>query len=157
MIRGRRPTPTSLKVLNGNPGKRPLNGREPRPKSKIPPCPSYLGDVAKAEWRRLVRELDGTGLLSGLDRDVLAAYCQAYSLWVEAVEAIQRYGTMVKSPNGFPMQSPYLAVLNKQAEIMHRLGSELGLSPSARTRLHVPEADVGELLEAFQAEIARRA
>ena len=58
------------------------------------------------------------GLLTGLDRGMLAAYCQAHALWVEAVSSIERYGTMVKSPNGYPMQSPYVAVANKQVEIM---------------------------------------
>ena len=29
--RGRKPKPTALKVLEGNPGKRPLNDREPVP------------------------------------------------------------------------------------------------------------------------------
>jgi hypothetical protein len=30
-----------------------------------------------------------------------------FSLWVEAMEALQKYGMMIKSPNGFPMPSPY--------------------------------------------------
>ena len=32
--------------------------------------------------------------------------------------------------------TPYVAVVNKQAELMIRLGAELGLSPSSRTRLN---------------------
>jgi Phage terminase, small subunit len=44
--------------------------------------------------------------LTTLDRAALAAYCGAYALWVEATEAIQKYGTMVKSPSGYPIQSP---------------------------------------------------
>lgn len=35
-MRGRRPKPTRLKVLTGNPGKRPLNMDEPRPERAIP-------------------------------------------------------------------------------------------------------------------------
>ena len=30
-----------------------------------------------------------------------------FSLWVEAMEALQKYGMMIKSPNGFRMPSPY--------------------------------------------------
>src|SRR5262249_22001030 len=41
-MRGRRPKPTRLKVITGNPGKRPLNEHEPRPEPQIPPCPSEL-------------------------------------------------------------------------------------------------------------------
>jgi quercetin dioxygenase-like cupin family protein len=39
-------------------------------------------------------------LLTNLDRAALAAYCGAYSLWAEATEAIQKFGSMVKSPSG---------------------------------------------------------
>jgi len=35
-MRGRRPKPTRLKMLTGNPGKRPLNGNEPRPAAAVP-------------------------------------------------------------------------------------------------------------------------
>jgi len=46
-------------------------------------------------------------MLTNLDRAALAAYCGAYALWAEATEAIQKYGSMVKSPSGYPIQSPY--------------------------------------------------
>ena len=61
---------------------------------------------------------------------MLAAYCQAHALWVEAVSSIARYGTMVKSPNGYPMQSPYVAVANKQVDIMVRIAAEFGMTPA---------------------------
>ena len=38
-----------------------------------------------------------------------------YALWAEATEAIQKFGTMVKSPSGFPIQSPYVSIANRQA------------------------------------------
>ena len=60
---------------------------------------------------------------------MLAAYCQAHALWVEAVSSIERYGTMVKSPNGYPMQCPYVAVANKQVDIMVRIAAEFGMTP----------------------------
>ena len=51
---GVRPKPTVLKVLNGNPGKRPLNENEPQFSKKIPDCPKYIQDdgIAYAEWNR---------------------------------------------------------------------------------------------------------
>ena len=77
---------------------------------------------------------------------MLAAYCQAHALWVEAVSSIERYGTMVKSPNGYPMQSPYVAVANKQVDIMVRIAAELGMTPSSRTRIRVGDkAPAGSL------------
>ena len=40
--RGRKPKPTAMKELEGNPGKRPLNPNEPRPERKAPRCPAWL-------------------------------------------------------------------------------------------------------------------
>jgi len=119
-MRGRRPTPTRLKMLTGNPGKRPLNQDEPRPEANIPECPPELGPVARAEWDRLVGELAALRLLTNLDRAALAAYCGAYALWAEATV------------------QPYLAIANRQAEIMMRIASEFGFTPASRSRIATP-------------------
>jgi len=100
-------------MLTGNPGKRPLNDDEPRPEANIPDCPPELSPLARQEWDRLVGELSSLRMMTNLDRAALAAYCAAYALWAEAIEAIQKYGAMIKSPTGFPIQSPYLAIANR--------------------------------------------
>ena len=56
--RGRKPKPTALKMLEGNPGGRPLNTKEPKPEKKAPRCPSWLEDEAKKSgsvWRKYWR------------------------------------------------------------------------------------------------------
>lgn len=137
-MRGRRPKPTRLKVLTGNPGKRPLNDAEPRPEPALPECPPELGETARREWDRLAPELAALRIVTNLDRAALAAYCGAYALWAEATEAIQKYGQMIKSPSGFPVQSPYVAVANRQTEIMIRIASEFGFTPASRSRIAAP-------------------
>ena len=138
-MRGRIPKPTRIKVLTGNPGKRPLNKHEPRPEPDVPACPAELGPSAQREWDRLVKELSKLNLVTSLDRAALATYCGAYALWAEATEAIQKFGTMVKSPSGYPMQSPYIAIANRQAEIMMRIASEFGFTPASRSRISTPQ------------------
>src|SRR5690606_18231720 len=137
-MRGRTPKPTRLKILTGNPGKRPLNTSEPEPEPAIPECPAELGPVARREWDRLTGELSKLKLLTNLDRAALAAYCGAYALCAEATEAIQKFGTMVKSPSGYPIQSPYVSIANRQAEIMMRISSEFGFTPASRSRISTP-------------------
>jgi P27 family predicted phage terminase small subunit len=137
-MRGRRPKPTRMKFLTGNPGKRPMNMHEPRPEPVVPDCPAELGEVARREWDRLASELGELNLLTTLDRAALAAYCGAYALWAESTEAIQKYGTMVKSPSGYPIQSPYVSIANRQAEIMMRIASEFGFTPASRSRISTP-------------------
>ena len=139
-MRGRKPKPTSVKILAGNPGKRKLNRNEPAPAVTLPACPIELSPGAKAEWDRLVSDLAALRMLTNLDRAALAAYCEAYAMWIEAITAVRKFGAMVKSPSGYPMQSPYIAIANKQAEIMMRIASEFGFTPASRSRISVPSA-----------------
>jgi P27 family predicted phage terminase small subunit len=138
-MRGRKPVPTRLKLMAGNPGKRPINRNEPQPAAAFPTCPPELSPVARAEWERLAPELGELGLITNLDRAALAAYCGAYALWAEAMVAIQKYGTMVKAPSGYPMQSPYIGLANRQAELMIRLSAEFGFTPASRSRISTPQ------------------
>jgi P27 family predicted phage terminase small subunit len=138
-MRGRKPKPTHLKAITGNPGKRRLNEDEPTPEPAVPDCPPELSPAAQREWDRLVGELAKLNLLTQLDRAALAAYCGAYALWAEATEAIQKFGVMVKSPTGFPIQSPYVSIANRQAEIMLRISSEFGFTPASRGRISTPK------------------
>lgn len=137
-MRGRKPTPTPLRLIDGNPGKRAINRREPQPPTGLPTCPAHLSPTAKAEWNRLARSLNGVGLLTQADRAALAAYCQAYGRWVEAERRLAETPTLLKTPSGYVQQSPWLSVANKQMELMARFMAELGLTPSARSRLALP-------------------
>ena len=127
--------------MTGNPGKRPLNPHEPRPEPALPECPTELSPAAQREWTRLASELSKLKMITNLDRGALATYCGAYGMWAEAMEQIQKYGTMIKSPTGFPVQSPYLSIANRQAEIMMRIASEFGFTPASRSRISAPPAD----------------
>jgi P27 family predicted phage terminase small subunit len=136
-MRGRKPKPTRLKLITGNPGKRPINPREPKPATGVPTCPAHLNPSAKAEWKRLARQMHVLGMISELDRAALAAYCQAYGRWAEAERKLKETPMLLKLPSGIIQQSPWLAIANKQLELMAKFMSELGLSPVSRTRVEV--------------------
>src|SRR5262245_33058916 len=107
---GRRPKPTHLKLLQGNPGKRPLNADEPQPAIEIPVAPDHLSEAAKGEWLSMGEKLQKLGLLTSIDRAAFAAYCVVWARWVEAEEALKKTGPVVRSPSGYPMLSPYYTV-----------------------------------------------
>ena len=130
--RGRKPTPTAIKELEGNPGKRPLNAKEPKPVKKAPSCPKWLEPEAKKEWRRLSKQLEQLGVLTELD---MAAYCQAYARYKEAEEFITQHGSIVKTPSGYWQQVPQVAQAQTYSKIMLRLAEQFGLTPSARSRI----------------------
>ena len=139
-MRGRKPRPTVLRKLEGNPGHRPLNDREPVPPAGVPECPEYLDEEARAEWFRTCAALRQMGLLSAADRTALAAYCTVYSRWVAAEAQVRKFGAIVKSPQkGFPMKSPYLSIADQAMEAMRKFMIEFGLTPSSRSRIRVPE------------------
>ena len=150
-MRGRKPKPTVLKLLDGNPGKRPLNDREPTAPQGVPDPPSWLDDEARAEWFRTVQVLSDMGLMSRADGTALAAYCTIYSRWVHAEAQVRKFGTIVKSPEkNFPMTSPYLTVANQSLEAMRKFLVEFGLTPSSRSRIHLPtEGDAASEFDRF--------
>ncbi len=133
--RGRKPTPTAVKELEGNPGKRPLNAKEPKPAKKAPSCPKWLEPEAKKEWRRLSKQLEQLGVLTELDMASFAAYCQAYARYKEAEEFITQHGSIVKTPSGYWQQVPQVAQAQTYSKIMLRLAEQFGLTPSARSRI----------------------
>lgn len=132
---GRKPKPTALKVLEGNPGKRPLNTKEPKPKSNAPKCPTWLEAEAKKEWRRMSKQLELMGLLTEVDMAAFAGYCQAYARWKEAEEFISKHGTIVKTPSGYWQQVPQVSIASNYLKIMGKFCEQFGLTPSARSRL----------------------
>jgi P27 family predicted phage terminase small subunit len=135
MIRGRKPKPTALRRADGNPGKRGFNADEPVPPDGLPDCPSHLCMDAREEWDRLAGTLHAMGVLTLVDRAVMAAYCQSWGRWVEAEEKLKVTPTLLKSPSGYVQQSPWLSIANKQLELMSRYMTELGLTPAARSRI----------------------
>lgn len=138
--RGPAPEPTALKILKGNPGKRPLNTDEPVVESSIPNPPAELSTAALAEWDRISVELFNAGLLSNIDLAGLAAYCSIYARWIEAEKHIQTTGMIIASPNGYPLVSPYLSIVNKCLQQMRGYLQEFGLSPSSRSRIKSSKA-----------------
>ena len=108
--RGRKPKPTALKVLEGNPGKRPLNDHEPIPPKGELKCPSWLLPEAKKEWKRLSSSLEAMGVLTMADLTAFAGYCQAYARWKEAEEFITQHGSIFKTPSGYVQQVPQVSI-----------------------------------------------
>jgi P27 family predicted phage terminase small subunit len=145
MKRGRRPIPTHLKLLRGNPGRRPLRDDEPQPEQSIdvPEPPPFITGYAADEWWIVAVELHRLGLLSKIDLPPLAAYCHSYGQWRMAVEALARMaandpvmnGMIIKSKYGDAVQNPLVSIARRHAGDMVRYATEFGLTPAARSRI----------------------
>lgn len=107
--------------------------------------------MAKREWKRVAKDLHTCGLLTGVDRAALAAYCVAYGRWVAAETLLQRGSAPLVSVSekGYVYPHPLLAVSNKAMELMHKFATEFGMTPSARARLTVQNTKPVDEFEEF--------
>lgn len=148
MKRGRKPKPTLLKLLEGNPGKRELNLNEPiceLPARK----PAFVAadKIASLEWDKLIRAMP-PGLYTALDVAILATHVLAMSMLQKSQEAINRHGLTLVVENvdeetgGVTLlkheANPAVRVWKTAAETLIKTSDRLGLHPGARSRLDVP-------------------
>lgn len=139
--------PTALKILEGNPGRRPLNETEPKPVPIAPECPDWLLDEAKKEWNRLAPELERIGLLTIIDKAAFAGYCQSYAKWKVAEEFIKKNGTTYRIPKTdksgkvisvYIAAFPEVVIANQSLKQIKAFAVEFGLTPSSRGRICLP-------------------
>ena len=140
MATGPKPIPTQLKIVRGNPGKRPLPEDEPQIPASRPEAPSTLSEGARQHWDVVVERLADAKIMTNLDIPALEIYCEAYAKWADANQKIQEHGPLIKSPQGFPMQSPYLQIANKAFDQMKAMLVEFGMTPSSRTKVRTTES-----------------
>lgn len=140
MRRGRKATPTVLRLLRNNPGKRKIDPDEPEPRVLVPAPPKTVQGAAREEWKRTVPELERLGLITVLDLPAFTSYCQAWGRYVDAEEKIAVLGEVVKTPSGYPIQNPYRAVANKALADCRWFWENFGMNPSARTRVRGSKA-----------------
>jgi P27 family predicted phage terminase small subunit len=103
--------------------------------------PEHLPTSMHAEWRTLIADLQDRGLLAESMAGVLASYITSVWTVAECRKALARDGFFVLTKGAQPKPHPAAGMLSKHVEIVARLGSELGLTPSARSRKGMqPEA-----------------
>lgn len=135
---GRKPKPAAIKRIEGNPGKREIKEGYAGT-GCMPECPDWLNDDAKAEWERLACIFIGKGIIDELDMAAFAGYCQSYSEFKINSEYIKKYGATVETPSGYIQQLPQVSIARQNKLDMLKFAAELGLTPSARTRISLVE------------------
>lgn len=133
--------PTALKILKGNPCRRPLPAGEPIPEvtERVPSAPSHIKGSALKEWKYISRKLHRLGLLTEIDVKALALYCQAYGRWADAQAVVNEEGLTVTSPSGYVIQSPHVGIANKAMADCFKYLTSFGMTPSSRTGVTTAE------------------
>ena len=137
---GRKPKPTALKELAGNPGKRPLNRREPRPPRGPLDPPAHLSAQARAKWIELAQSFDQLGLLTTIDRVAFEGYCEVWARWCRAKRVVARKGLTYTTGNGLIRKRPEVQIAAECERLMRQLAAEFGATPSSRSRVQMPDA-----------------
>src|SRR3990167_409271 len=118
---GRRPKPTELKILEGNPGHRPLNIREPKPPKGIPICPPGLNEKGQATHAALAAQLDAMGVLTDADSTALELLVGVLTEYRAARDVVQSKG-------------PTYTCRTKNNGLMARIRPEVRIAESAFKR-----------------------
>ena len=138
-MRGRKPDSPALKLIKRLPGKRPFDDG-PAVEIAAPEAPPHLNGTARALWDELCADLKTARLITKLDKVALAMLCDAWAEYINADAMIARPkeeggGYLVTTPNGYEVQSPWVAIKNKAFEKLMKAGVEFGLTPSSRNRV----------------------
>lgn len=146
-MRGRKPKPTTLRRLEGNPGHRALNDDEPAPPPFIAAVPDEIAafPAAVLEWRRLAPMLQQAKQITEADRGALIALCMEWARYLDAMREVARLGLVVKAPSGYPITNPYLPIATKALAACNKLWPELGLTPSSRSRVKIADPSAARL------------
>ena len=123
MKRGQKPTPRAIKLLRGNPGRRPI-APEVEFAPGVPDRPPFLDKAARAEWDYIVAELGPARVLVKAERMVLAGYCCAVSRALRAERRAQR-------------DAKQEARAEKAWDAVRRFAAVFGVGPAERGRVAV--------------------
>lgn len=146
---GRRPQPTALKVLRGNPSKTPLNQNEPVPPDGDVAKPSGLSVGASAVWDELAPICLAMRTLTAADVRVFSTMCELQATLSQASEMKGQDGrewftTKREKPNDD--QSDYIVVVDAVLKLERDTAVALrpfyalfGLEPVSRARIRVPK------------------
>ena len=122
-----RPTPTALKLIRGNPGKRKLNQDEPTVDESVGAPPTHLDKLERKIWNETAKVAHW---LTAAERGTLEVYVTSRARLIRVKPETER--ALVVSQRGGPYQNPYLAVENKAKELLMKSAAELGLTPASR-------------------------
>jgi P27 family predicted phage terminase small subunit len=137
---GRPPRPAGLKLIEGRGKGKDTAGRQVKQTPgfvRLPPeAPAWLPPEARAEWERVVPELQRLELLKPIDRAALTSYCMAWDRLVTASAIVAVEGMVLHDDRqGRAQRHPALLTAEAASKELRAWCQEFGLTPSAEQRL----------------------
>lgn len=144
-MRGRKPKPSYLRVLDGNAGHRPGNPDEPQPPGALEDVepPADMPERQKRIWRQAIANAP-PGLLRRLDWAAFEHWVVHHANFLHASAQVDKTGQLIAKEGGGWDWNPYMAIMNKQSALAAKWAAELGFTPSSRTRVKVEKPKSGK-------------
>ncbi len=135
---GRKRTPTALKLVTGNPGKRALPKNEPKAKGGVGAPPKWMSPLQKEIWKETVADAPA-GVLAKIDSKTLLTFVLAAAEQQEAAQMTAERGLTLTTGNGNEIQAPWVGTMNRAALIVLKAAAEMGFTPASRSKVSVAE------------------
>ena len=127
-MRGRKPKPRVLKLLEGNPGKRRLPPPDPSDQV-LGRAPQGLTEVERETWRRVTRECPW---LRRADRALVELFCRS---WMQLTVADRRLVKLVVEGGDLQMIAGLQKMVDHARGSCLRMLAEMGATAASRARV----------------------
>jgi len=132
-------TPTHLALVKGNPSKRAVNKKEPKPPSGVPPIPKHFDKMGKYWFKRIGEELDAVGVMTTLDGKALELLIEAYTEYRQHCDVLAEEGYTYKtvSATGEDIVKAHPAAVMKSDawKRIRAMLAEFGMTPASRSKV----------------------
>ena len=154
---GRKAHPTALRIIKGNPTRRPLNKQEPKPQKWTTQPPERLSEKALSVWEHVEGVMQGIGVLAQTDAAGVELLCEAYADYLDAREELKEFGsnyyTTTTRDGGLMYRThPAMGVIQDADRRIRAWLVEYGMTPSSRSKIkaHVEDDEIDPAEEFFK-------
>lgn len=163
-MKGRHNTPSNIVELRGGTKHTHKKAKtdDPQPEKKIPEMPAHLNSFPEAvkEWARVSELLYSNGIMTELERNLLADYCfvthRIYMLaelmvtsgWDATLQKTNYKGENIGLPE--TKQNEYNKEMDKKIELRTKLGNLLGLDQIYRPKMKAEKPKEKSKIEEFR-------
>ncbi|QKJ47893.1 phage terminase small subunit P27 family [Proteus vulgaris] len=145
-------TPSHLQLVRGNPSKRPINKKEPKPPKGVPPTPKHFTKQGKYWFKRIAEELDAMGVMSQMDAKALELLVEAYTEYRHHCDVLDEEGYTYKNntESGLMIKAHPSAAMKADAwKRIRAMLSEFGMTPASRAKVTMNTPAEEDPFEAF--------
>ena len=128
-MRGRKP---ELKIVSTN-----------ETPTRSPRAPATLGDVGKAEWRKVCPMLAHGGLLNEQMKSLLTMYCEAIEGAAECAQILKKQGRIITAKGLPPKAHPAVRQQLQYQTMALRYAESLGITATGKARNDKAKANAG--------------